>query len=388
MAFGFFKKIVKTAGKGVRGVAKVTGKVGKGLGRVPVVGGGLKGVYNLTFNAPFKTADAIVKGERLDKVALNSIKEHVKDVKDVAPYAQMVISVVPGVGTGISGAIGAGLALASGQPITEAIAQGVRSALPGGPVAQAAFDVGKAGLSGKPISSIALNALPLNPQQKQALGKAMNAAHAIASGKRVDKALVNNAIAVLPPDARKALQTGMAIAEGQRLQATASKNVNTRALAGLAKEGINVIRANPVLNAGAQVVKKAQHQGFAIASAMMQHRLTPNNVIAVRNRLSAEDKKGFDLGMAVNVGGMTTKAPSKMPPREKFGYLAVRGSASASKSIKRAVAETLKSDTSTKTGAVVAIETGGKLGFWKRLYYALTGKVPKPSLKALPPRAA
>lgn len=390
MAFGFFKKIVKTAGKGVRSVAKVTGSVAKGLGHVPVVGGGLKGVYNLTFNAPFKTANAIASGQRLDKVALNTIKEHVRDVKDVAPYAQMVISVVPGVGQGISGAIGAGLALASGQPVTEAIAAGVRSALPGGPVAQAAFDVGKAAISGKPISAIALQALPLNPQQKSALGKAMAAANAIASGKPVSAAAIDAAIAVLPSEARKGIQTGMALSEAQRLQANAAKSIDSKALASLAKIGASVVKGNPVLSAGVQIVKSAQHQGFAIATGMMQHKLTPNNVTSVRAKLKPEDKKGFDLAMAVNVGGLTTKAPARMPPREKFGYLAVKGSADASKSIKSAIAATLKTDNSTKNGAVVAIETGGNLGFWKRLYFALTGKVPgaKPGIPASTSKAA
>lgn len=58
------------------------------------------------------------------------------------PYAQAVLSFVPGIGTGVSAALGAASALAQGQSITDAALAAARGALPGGPVAQTAFDVG------------------------------------------------------------------------------------------------------------------------------------------------------------------------------------------------------------------------------------------------------
>jgi len=51
-----------------------------------------------------------------------------------------VISLVPGVGSGISAALGAAQALADGRPIDEAIVAGVRTAISGGPMAEMAFD--------------------------------------------------------------------------------------------------------------------------------------------------------------------------------------------------------------------------------------------------------
>ena len=56
------------------------------------------------------------------------------------PYVHSVISLVPGVGSGISAALGAAQALADGRPIDEAIVAGVRTAISGGPMAEMAFD--------------------------------------------------------------------------------------------------------------------------------------------------------------------------------------------------------------------------------------------------------
>jgi hypothetical protein len=77
----------------------------------------------------------------------------------VLPYVQSVLSFVPGVGTGISAALGAAQALADGRPIDEAIIAGARSAIPGGPIAQMAFDSAWGLAHGRPIYSTVLSTL-------------------------------------------------------------------------------------------------------------------------------------------------------------------------------------------------------------------------------------
>jgi hypothetical protein len=80
-------------------------------------------------------------------------------VGPVLPYVQSVLSFVPGVGTGISAALGAAQALADGRPIDEAIVAAAKSAVPGGPLAQMAFDSAWGLAHGRPIDSAVLGAM-------------------------------------------------------------------------------------------------------------------------------------------------------------------------------------------------------------------------------------
>lgn len=212
MAFGWLKKAVKSATGAV-------GSLGTQLGKVPIVGKGLKGTFALTIGAPFAVANAVASGQRIDKVALGHLTSQIGAIRDVAPYAQMVVSVVPGVGQGVSGAIAASLALANGKNITEALKEGVKGTLPGGPLAKAAFDLGEAAVQGKPIDKALVAALPIPDAQKKLLVTGLETAKDLAHGKRLDAALMNTALAALPPDARKAVTVGLALGHGQVMQA-------------------------------------------------------------------------------------------------------------------------------------------------------------------------
>jgi hypothetical protein len=77
----------------------------------------------------------------------------------VLPYVQSVISFVPGVGTGISAALGAAQALADGRRIDEALVAAACGAIPGGPMAQMAFDSAWGLAHGRPVDSVVLRAL-------------------------------------------------------------------------------------------------------------------------------------------------------------------------------------------------------------------------------------
>lgn len=79
-------------------------------------------------------------------------------VSTVAPFAQIALSFVPGVGTVVNGAIEAGIALAKGQNITDALIAGAAGALPGGVLAQAAFRAGVAVVKGDNVGTATLNA--------------------------------------------------------------------------------------------------------------------------------------------------------------------------------------------------------------------------------------
>ena len=308
-SFGsFISGAVKSVGKAASGAVKAAGSVAKGvahgvtsganlLGKVPVVGAGLKGVTQLTIGAPFAVAEKVMSGQRLDRVALATIKEQVAAARGVAPYAQTVLSFVPGVGQGMAGVIGASMALASGQPITAALVEGVKGALPGGPLAKAAFSVGQSVMQGKPIDKLVIAALPISDQQKRMVEAGLRTAKALAHGERVDQALLNNALSALPSDVQKAMTIGMALGHGQVLQAvkTASsmaapkfqkdifgkvanvlpaplRRIPTRIVSPDISRAMTALRRNPLL-ASASPSAMARHVGVSPSVAQRARQL-------------------------------------------------------------------------------------------------------------------
>jgi hypothetical protein len=101
----------------------------------------------------FKTLQAIASKALAPALAV------IRMAGPVLPYVQSVISFVPGVGTGVSAALGAAQALADGRPIDEAIVAAAKGAIPGGPMAQMAFDAAWGLAHGRPIEAAALDAL-------------------------------------------------------------------------------------------------------------------------------------------------------------------------------------------------------------------------------------
>jgi hypothetical protein len=105
------------------------------------------------------------------------------------PLAQLGVGFVPGLGHGVNAAIGAGLALADGKPITEAMIEAVKSAIPGGPLAKMALDVGMRSAvdlaSGKRFDAIALEAVRRHLPGGEAAKIAFDTGLALAQGKKI-----------------------------------------------------------------------------------------------------------------------------------------------------------------------------------------------------------
>jgi hypothetical protein len=384
MAFGWLKKAVRSAGKvvtkPVKLVAKAGRTVGRQLGKVPVVGGGLKGVFDLTVNAPFQVAGKVASGERIDRVAISSLKAHVSSVKDVAPYAQTVISIVPVVGPGVNAGIGAGLALASGQPITTALMEGVKSALPGGPLARSVFEASSAVIQGKPIDQIILSTIPLDAQAKKGLAVALDVSKRLASGQRVDKVLLSQAdraLILLPSDVQKSFKVGTAMAEARKLQAIAAKHVDPKALTALKNGGANLIKSSPLLSSASAVLRtQGAKTGYSVAMGVMQHQNPqPFHVAAIRRRLDAEQRKGFDLAVSVRSGMVASRlgAPKSAPPSQQLGYYATRGIVKTANT--PAIIKAVRTNPATKAGASAAIAKiqAVKPGLWKRIKVFFVG---------------
>src|SRR5262245_32201928 len=133
-------------GKLVRSVGRFIKKAAKAIGRIPVIGdiarAGLSAARLAAGPAAIAvdTAARVASGQKLGDALRSASTSHLNAARDQLKLAQAVASFVPGVGTGVAAALGAANALASGRPITEALIAAARSAMPGGAVAQAAFD--------------------------------------------------------------------------------------------------------------------------------------------------------------------------------------------------------------------------------------------------------
>lgn len=213
------------AGDVIDFVADTAETIGKGLDAIPVIGSLLSAAWSGA-TSPFQIAQDVSNGVPLDQVAMNAFERELKNIKDVAPYAQTVISFVPAIGPVASGAISAGIALANGQPIDQVLIAGVKGAIPGGPLAAAAFDASVGIMQGKSIEEIGVNSVSnlgkaigvnLPPDVSKYLASGLQVAKGVASGERVDTAIVNEAIAQLPPEAQKAANAARDIGNGAAL---------------------------------------------------------------------------------------------------------------------------------------------------------------------------
>jgi hypothetical protein len=305
------------AGQAVHAVGDVSRSIGDLAGKVPIFGSALKGLYTLTGGALFNTIDDIARGVRIDKVLLRNFESQIQSIRDVAPYVQTVISVVPGVGAGISGAISAGLALAQGKSIDQAMIDAAVGAIPGGPLAQTALKIGVAAAQGKPIADAAIDALPIPPVAKDGAKAAFHVMQDVAQGKRVDRALLAEAdkqIQNLPPELRKAAQVGIALGKGKKLQDIAKQEIpGLVGIAGpLATIGQSLAQVDPIIARARQVAGRAVH-GFDVAAGLMKHRPSALEFAHARNALPIADRKGFDRAVALLSSRLSSHAGMRLP---------------------------------------------------------------------------
>lgn len=99
-------------------------------GEVPGIGGLLHGVASVLAE-PFSISHEIIHGQRIDRVVMHSFDRDIQTIKEVGPWVQAVISLIPGIGPLVSGAISGGVALASGMPIDDVMVAAAAGAIPG-----------------------------------------------------------------------------------------------------------------------------------------------------------------------------------------------------------------------------------------------------------------
>ncbi len=178
------------------------------------------------------TALAAARGENVLKAVQKAAQGQIGDLRQSLQFAAMVAPFVPGLGTGVAAALGAANALAAGQPISDALIAGARSAIPGGAVAQIAFDTAINLAKGKNIGDSLLSSARSQIPGGPAAQAAFDAAVALAKGKNIQDAAFAAAGRLLPPSpyAADALSFVKKVASGQNIQKAALSTVGSAVL--------------------------------------------------------------------------------------------------------------------------------------------------------------
>jgi hypothetical protein len=215
----FVSNTVKVAGREIghvsHAIQDAAGKISHEITKIPIIGGALHVVFDAVYHSTMglinMTVAIVVEGKRIDQAVMGQLHTLLHDLQQVAPYAQMVISVIPGIGPGVSAALSAGLALAEGQSISDALKAGLIGALPGGPLVKAAVTMGvetiqhvakgdKVDLAtlSQTAGGIAASALGLPIVAKNALMSGISVVGGLVRGQPLDKTVTDGAIAALP----------------------------------------------------------------------------------------------------------------------------------------------------------------------------------------------
>jgi hypothetical protein len=390
----FLSDAANTAGKVVSDVGKAVVKVGGDI---------VKGVGNILV-APFTVIDDLIHGKRIDQALLNSFHKALSGIQEIAPYAQTVIALVPGIGPVVSGAIGAALAIAEGKPIDEILVSAVAGAIPGGPFVKTAYDMGKAALEHKPlmqaieqgVGDLASSLGAVIPDSaKDLLQSGLDAATKTAAGVGVDLQAVATVVDAIPdpikkaavhaavseatnPNSKKgvadvlvdaakdmlpvspevkaqlshALNIGMAMGHATHLQALQKQHVTSPAIVAQMNQKAATLTQDPVIGAARQTLQGSGVHGFDQGTGFMHTKgVTPYMLHAARSRLSPHDIRGFDTALALHIGRVKgPKAPAHLSYPARAAHAIVHGLKKAPVSTKMAVTQALQQVPDTHEG--------------------------------------
>lgn len=213
--------VAKTVGKGINVVGKMVPMsvltsglahtplgmaVRAGIGAVSAAASGknmFQGAVRSLVNDPAMrfvtdTAIGVARGENVLKAAQRAGQAGIGDLRESLRFAAMVAPFVPGLGTGVAAALGAANALASGERITDALIAGARNAVPGGALAQSAFDIATRVAKGQNFGEAALDAarsqLPGGPLAQAAFDSGV----ALMKGKSLQDSLIAGGGRLMP----------------------------------------------------------------------------------------------------------------------------------------------------------------------------------------------
>jgi hypothetical protein len=344
---------VKTAGAeihtGLHAISKATADLSLAASKVKFIGPLLSGLIDVGLGGPWHAADDIASGVRIDKAISRELKRQLKDFKEIGPYAQMVFSLVPGFGPFVAGAIGAGLALANGQPIDQVLIAGISGMAPGGPLVTMAIKVGAQAVRmatspggfknftdiGKLANGV-VDALPIPSIAKDICKGAVTICAQLASGARIDQALLDGAAAAIPMDqlpkeltnaVMAAKDTIKALAKGKRVDKALLENgLNALPIdsLNLPPEATNALHA--VVGFGQKVAAGEPIEHAALESAIkalpIQH-LPPLAQSAIQHigEISKDIVEGKKAAQVIADAGMSIVKDKNLMSKDLFNGL-------------------------------------------------------------------
>jgi hypothetical protein len=271
------------------------------------------------FGALVQMGVGVLRGENLLAAAKMAAKAGIADVREAVRFAAMVAPFVPGIGTGVGAALGAADALASGQPITKALLAGVRGAIPGGAIAQAAFDTAAQLAQGKRLDQALLtaarNRLPPGPAQA-----AFDTGLSLAQGKKIQDAMVQGAGRLLPasPYSADALSFARRALAGDNLGRAALSTAGNAVLRRVQQQGGDLVATvqGRVAKAAAPAVTKAAAPAVAPVAAVAA--VKPRPPATLEQAITAADiaeRRQATLFMSDLVGRRPPESSSGPMPR-------------------------------------------------------------------------
>jgi hypothetical protein len=408
------KTIAKVSRKAIGPVSEFASTAARYAGRgahgLPVIGKPLGAVVEIS-TAPITLANEIIKGGRVDKVTIQALRKQVKNAVSLAPYAQVVAASVPGVGTGIASAIAAGSVLAEGRSIDEAAIAASRAAIPGGPIAQAAFDAGVAVSTGKSVkdaaTSAAISAIAKTPAERAALESSLVITEVVSRGKPIDRIALTAAITSLDPakqaeierkigkpgsvsatysaltaslsnETKRALASGIALGFAKKRQDDIRESItSSESQAALIAVGKETIAKSEVLRAAQSRVPEVD--AFALGIGLMRHSRVPSLAVKYLREIQPKGRHqvSFDSALAIQIGAV--KSPPFQPgtsEQYKIGCYAVIGSLTGSKEQRGNIVKLLVKTVDAQKGAADAIrEIKKQRSLWKRIIEWLKRRV-------------
>jgi hypothetical protein len=267
----FLGKLVKNIGRTASAAGRTIGKVARSipLGKIgdaafkmargdlvsvmlPLLPASMQKTARALSIDPFsrfalQTTRAALRGENILRAVQVAAKSGIENIQERMRFAAMVAPFVPGVGNGVAAALGAASALAGGEPITKALLQAARSAVPGGAIAQAAFDMGMNLASGKSLDQAALATARKQMPGGPAAQAAFDAALALSQGKKIQDAAFAAAGKVLPksPFAADALSFARRVGAGEDIRKAALSGAGNALVKRLERGGVRLLGAAP-----------------------------------------------------------------------------------------------------------------------------------------------
>lgn len=365
----FLANAAKTCGRpfgaAIAFVDATTGKIDKTITKIPFVGPALHAVLSIA-TEEYQVANAILKGEQLDRVAMDAIHREISDYKAVAPYVETVITFIPGVGPEISSGIAVGLDLASGQPISDALIDGAAAAIPGGELAKMAFEMGKTSIEaaekhekiGQALLETGVAALgavaEIPAQARAAIVAGVSMIKDVATGVPVQTAALKEGVklagaelksgvssiagdrfgAERPQDyqvadalinrglkltkltaaqqatVKNAMKVSIALSHGKASQAKIAGQLKAPSSSTkLSAVGLQVERADPTVSVTGKVAASAApgvttpgRNGYLLGMGLVQHKCGIFDIGTLRSTLQGPDLKGFDMALSLHTG--------------------------------------------------------------------------------------